>query len=71
MALRSILADQTGLLSGVDDTAKVEQILKLASTWRGDTASEAQAALAERIEQVQVTETGLRVTVKLGSIFKC
>jgi hypothetical protein len=71
MALRSILADQTGLLSGVDDTAKVEQLLKLASTGASDTASEAKVPLAELIEQVQVTETGLRVTVKLGSICKC
>jgi DNA invertase Pin-like site-specific DNA recombinase len=69
MALRSILADQAGLVNGVEDTAEVEQVLRVASTWRKrlDTASEAQAALTELVEQVQVTETGLRVTVKLST----
>jgi site-specific DNA recombinase len=69
LALRSILADQARLVSAVEDSADVEQVLRLASSWRErlDSENEASAALADLVEQVQLTETGLRVAVKLGA----
>jgi site-specific DNA recombinase len=70
-AVRSILADQAALVVGIqdssEDTENVEQILGIASNWseRLRDESAAPAALAELIKQVQLTQTGLRVTVNL------
>jgi site-specific DNA recombinase len=70
-AARSILADQAALVLGMQDSSEdaenVEQILGVASNWseRLRTESEARAALEELIKQVQLTQTGLRVTVNL------
>jgi hypothetical protein len=64
-ALRSILADQAGLVAGSEDSAEVEQILGIASNWRErlDTESEAGNALVQLIKRVQLTGTGLKVTM--------
>jgi site-specific DNA recombinase len=76
VAARSILADQAALVLGIQDSSEdvenVEQILGVASNWRerlGD-EGEAPAALAELIKEVQLTESGLRITVSItvGSI---
>jgi hypothetical protein len=70
-ALRSVLADQAALALGIHDSSKdaedVEQILGIASKWseRLHIGSEAQAVLGELIKQVQLTESGLRVTINL------
>jgi len=70
-ATRSILADPAALVVSIQDssegTESVEQILGSASNWRErlGTEGEAQAALGELIKQVQLTETGLRLTVNL------
>jgi len=70
-ALRSVLADQAALALGIQDSSKdaenVEQILGIASKWseRLHTEGEAPAVLGELIKQVQLTESGLRVTINL------
>ena len=70
-AARSILADQAALVLGIQDCSEdaqnLEQILGVASNWRerlGD-EGEASAALTELIKQVQLTESGLRITVNI------
>jgi site-specific DNA recombinase len=65
--LRSILADQAGLVAGIEDSTEVEQILGMVANWRERlrTEDEARAALSELIKQVQLTEAGLRVTVNI------
>ena len=69
-ALRSILADQAGLVGDIEDPAEVEQILRIVTTWRErlDIENEAGAALAELIEQVQLTGSGLRLTIKIPAV---
>jgi site-specific DNA recombinase len=65
--LRSILADQAGLVAGIEHSAEIEQILGMISNWRerlGD-EDEARVALVELIKRVQLTGTGLRVTVTI------
>ena len=68
---RSILADQAALVVGIQDSSEaaenVEQILGIASNWseRLRNESEARAALGELIKHVQLTQTGLRVTVNI------
>jgi site-specific DNA recombinase len=68
--LRSILADQAGLVAGIEDSTEVEQILGMVANWRerlGD-GDEARTALAELIQRVQLTGTGLRVIVNIPPI---
>jgi site-specific DNA recombinase len=70
-AARSILADQAALVLGIQDSSEaaenVEQILGIALNWseRLRNESEARAALDELIKQVQLTQTGLRVTINM------
>src|SRR5438552_6765654 len=55
--LRSILADQAGLVAGLEDSTEIEQILGMVSNWRGRVGDEdeARAALADLIKRVQLT----------------
>jgi site-specific DNA recombinase len=68
---RSILADQAALVVGMQDSSEdaenIEQILAIASNWRERlrTESEVPAALGQLIKRVQLTESGLRVTVNI------
>jgi len=68
---RSILADQAALVLGIQDSSEygenLEQILGIASNWRErlSTEDEALGAVGELIKQVQLTESGLRVTLSL------
>jgi DNA invertase Pin-like site-specific DNA recombinase len=70
--VRAILADQAALVSGIEGSSRdgedLEQILATASNWRERLSSggEALVALAELIKQVQLTESGLRVTINLA-----
>jgi hypothetical protein len=69
-ALRSILGDQAGLTAGIEDPAELEQILTTVANWRErlDSESAGRTALTELIKQVQLTVTGLRVTVNLQKV---
>jgi site-specific DNA recombinase len=70
-AVRSILADQAGLAVNIQDsdegTENLERILRTASDWRERlyTETEGLNTLGELIKQVQLTESGLRVTINL------
>ena len=70
-AARSIMANQATLVVGIQDSSEaaenVEQILAIALNWseRLRNESEALGTLGELIKQVQLTRTGLRVTVNL------
>jgi hypothetical protein len=70
-AARSILADQASLVAALgdssDDAENLEQILAIASDWRQRLSAEHETlpALADLIKQVQLTASGLRVTVNL------
>ena len=70
-AARSILADQAAVALGIQDSTKdaenVEQILRSASKWSEQLGTEGEAlgALGELIKQVQLTESGFRVTINL------
>jgi site-specific DNA recombinase len=67
IALRSILADQAALVTGLQDSAEVEQVLGMVASWRKrlDSENEAGAVLPELIEQVQLTATGIRLTLNM------
>jgi site-specific DNA recombinase len=70
-AAQSILADQATLILSIQDSSEdaenLEQILGTASDWhrRLSTEGEAQGTLGELIKQVQLTQSGLRVTINL------
>jgi len=70
-AARSILTDQATLILSVQDSSEdaenLDQILGLASEWRKRLSSEDEAPgiLGELIKWVQLTESGLRVTINL------
>ena len=70
-AARSILADQASLVAALGDSSEdaenLEQILAIASDWRQRLSAEHETlpALADLIKQVQLTASGLRVTVNL------
>jgi hypothetical protein len=64
------MADQAALMAGLQDLAEdgdPEQILAIASDWRQRLSIEGEAlpALAELIKQVQLTLSGLRLTLNL------
>jgi DNA invertase Pin-like site-specific DNA recombinase len=67
IASRSILADQAGVVAGLQDSAEVEQALASVASWRKrlDIENEAGTTLAELIRQVQLTGNGLRVTLNV------
>jgi site-specific DNA recombinase len=70
-AAQSILADQAGLILSIQDSSEdadnLEQILAIAADWhkRLSTEGEALGTLGELIKQVQLTQSGLRVTINL------
>ena len=66
-ASRSIVADQAALVAGMEDSAEIEQALASIASWRKrlDTENDAHAVVAELIKQVQLTATGLKVTLNL------
>jgi site-specific DNA recombinase len=70
-AAQSILADQAALILSIQDSSEdvedLEQILAIAADWHKRLSSEGEAlgTLGELIKQVQLTESGLRVTINL------
>jgi site-specific DNA recombinase len=71
-AVRMILADQAALLIGIQDFAEaaddVEQILGIAANWRERLSGEGEVpdTLSELLKQVQLTQSGLWVTINLA-----
>jgi hypothetical protein len=66
-ASRSILADQAALLAGIEDSAEIEQALTSIASWRKrlSTENDAHTLMAELVKQVQLTATGVKVTLNV------
>jgi site-specific DNA recombinase len=70
-AVRAILANPAALVAGMQDSAEaaenVELIPEIAANWRErlSTEGEAPAVLGDLIQQVQLSKSGLRVTISI------